>query len=138
MKKLIFTSLLIVFSNLISSAQESRELVVDNPDVVIDLKTQKGVDILKTSWKYSDANIIDDQFGAPGPTEDDPLLLYPTGPKKPTWNINPKAGSKDFDDTNWKQLDPTSLEERRCPGRLCFNWYRLNITIPSLIDGVFY
>ncbi len=116
-------------------AQESRELVIDNPDVIVDLRSNEGVAILQTAWKYSDANIVDDRFGAPGPSGDDPLALYPTGSPQPTWNIQPKAGAVDLDDSDWETLDPTSLEERRCPGRLCFNWYRLNITIPKSIDG---
>jgi len=135
MKKLGCIGILVFFTLSIIQAQESRELVVDNPDVVVDLRTQKGVDILKTAWKYSDATIVDDQFGAPGPSGDDPLALYPTGPKKPTWNIEPRAGTKDYNDKKWETLNPTSLEERKCPGRLCFNWYRLNITIPKTIDG---
>ena len=120
---------------LVVNAQESRELVVDNPDVIVDLRTKAGVKILKTSWKYSDANIVDDKFGAPGPSKNDPLDLYPTGKKQATWNIEPKAGGKDYKDSKWETLDPTTLEARRGPGRLSFNWYRLNITIPSIIDG---
>ncbi|MGX1930973.1 SMP-30/gluconolactonase/LRE family protein [Flagellimonas sp. 2504JD4-2] len=116
-------------------AQESRELVVDNPDVIIDLRTKEGVEMLKTAWKYSDVAIVDDTFGAPGPSDNDPLALYPTGKKQATWNIEPKAGGNNFNDSGWETIDPTSLEERRCPGRLCFNWYRLNITIPENIDG---
>ena len=116
-------------------AQESREIVVDNPDAVVDLRTQRGVDMMGTEWRYSDADIVPDQFGAPGPSGDDPLPLYPTGKKQATWNITPKAGKAGFDDSGWQVLDPTTLEERLCPGRLCFNWYRLNITIPNMIDG---
>ena len=115
--------------------QESRELVVDNPDAIVDLRTHEGISKVSTQWKYSDAQIVDDKFGAPGPSGSDPLDLYPTGPQQATWNITPKAGGKDFNDSTWEVLDPTSLEERRCPGRLCFNWYRLNVTIPPLIDG---
>jgi len=65
-----------MFSLVLLNAQESRELVVDNPDVVVDLRTKEGVAMLKTAWKYSDATIVDDTFGAPGASKDDPLLLY--------------------------------------------------------------
>ncbi len=133
MKRLVVV--LVLCSTFLLTAQESRELVVDNPDVVVDLRTNKGVALLKTAWRYSDAQIVDDSFGAPGPSESDPLALYPTGKKQPTWNIEPKAGGTSYNDSNWETLDPTTLEERRCPGRLCFNWYRLNITIPNSIDG---
>ncbi len=133
MKLLKFLFFFIVIPVL--SAQESRELVVDNPDAIVDLRSHTGVNMVSAEWRYSDATIVDDQLGAPGPSEGDPLRLYPTGPKQATWNIEPKAGSVDFDDSKWEVLDPTSLEERRGPGRLSFNWYRMNITIPSSIDG---
>ena len=134
MKKLIM--LLCAITPLLEMvAQESRELVVDNPDVIIDLRTKKGIETVSSAWKYSDVTIIDDQFGAPGATKEDPLKLYPTGPKQATWNIEPKAGGKEYNDASWEILDPTSLEERRAPGRLSFNWYRLNVTIPPTIDG---
>lgn len=128
-----FTLLIIISLN--TNAQESRELVADLPDVLVDLRTYQGVKMVRTKWKYSDVKIIDDKFRAPGPSKNDPLLLYPTGKKQSTWNITPEAGAADFDDSKWETLDPTSLEIRRAPGRLCFNWYRLNITIPDLIDG---
>ena len=134
--KILFFFLLFIMA-IQMNGQESRELVVDNPDAVIDLRTHKGIKMVNSAWKYSDVNIIDDKFGAPGPSKDgkDPLALYPTGQPQATWNITPKAGSKDFNDRQWETLDPTSLEARRAPGRLSFNWYRLNITIPATIDG---
>ena len=133
MKKL--TLLIFLLIPFFIFSQESRELVVDNPDAIIDLRTKEGINKVNTEWRYSDAQIVDDKFGAPGPSGSDPLALYPTGPQEPTWNISPKAGAQNFDDSKWEVLDPTSLEERRCPGRLCFNWYRINVTIPALIDG---
>ncbi|MEM9363369.1 MAG: SMP-30/gluconolactonase/LRE family protein [Bacteroidota bacterium] len=137
MNRLRLLSVVFCFSIVITGlfGQESRELVIDNPDVVVDLRTKYGVNLLKTEWKYSDVKILNDTFGAPGPSEKDPLALYPTGEPRATWNIEPKAGGSDFDDSSWETLSPTSLEERRCPGRLCFNWYRLNLTIPQSIDG---
>ena len=135
MKEFKYFIILLLFPLLTINAQESRELAVDNPDVIVDLRSKRGVEIVKTEWKYSDAVIVDDQFGAPGPSKDDPLFLYPTGKKQATWNIEPKAGGKDYNDSDWKTLDPTTLEERQGPGRLSFNWYRLNVTIPASIDG---
>lgn len=131
----IWLTLLTFFINLDTYSQESRELAIDNPEAIVDLRTNQGIKLLKTSWKYSDVDIVEDSFGAPGPSTEDPLYLYPTGKDQGTWNIAPKAGAADFDDSSWEILDPNSLEERRCPGKLCFNWYRLNLTIPQKIDG---
>ena len=72
------SSFLLLLLSISLFSQESRELVVDNPDVVVDLRTKRGVELVKTKWKYSDAFIVDDKFGAPGPSKDDPLALYPT------------------------------------------------------------
>ena len=119
-----------------SHSQESRELAIDNPEAIIDLRTESGVEMMKTQWKYSDATLVKDEFRAPGPSENDSLALYPTGPLQSTWNFSPKAGGVDFDDSKWESLSPTSLEERRGAGRVSFNWYRLNLTVPKSIDGL--
>ena len=117
-------------------SQESRELAIDNPEAIIDLRTDKGVAMMKTEWKYSNATIINDKLNAPGPSSTDPLLLYPTGPSQATWNVTPKAGGINFDDSKWETLPPTSLEARRGTGRISFNWYRLDLTVPKSIDGL--
>lgn len=115
------------------AAQESVELAVGRPDAIVDLRTQAGVNLVEAEWRYSDARIVEATFKAPGPSKNDPLKLYPTGSDISTHDILPKAGAADFDDHGWQKLDPTSLEERRGTGRLSFNWYRLNVTVPPKI-----
>ena len=61
---IIYTLLLFLGLHINIFAQESRELVVDNPDAIVDLRTQKGIKMLNAQWKYSDAKIVDDKFGA--------------------------------------------------------------------------
>ena len=46
------------------------------PDAVVDLRTHAGVALVKTEWRYSDAQIVDIDFNVPGPQGDDPLKLY--------------------------------------------------------------
>ncbi len=116
-------------------AQERREPAIGQADAIIDLRTHEGVKMVRSAWKYSDAEVVKANFNAPGPGENDPLLLYPTGKKIKTQDIAPKAGGNDFDDSAWETLDPTTLEARRANGLACFNWYRLNITIPEKIGG---
>ncbi|MEO1652130.1 MAG: SMP-30/gluconolactonase/LRE family protein [Bacteroidota bacterium] len=119
-------------------AQESRELAVGKPISVVDLRTKAGIALLKTEWRYKDAEIIEADFKAPGPKGKDKLKLYPTGKTIKTHNIQPggaEVGKKDFDDRQWEVLDPSSLEARRGHGLLSFNWYRLNITIPEKIGN---
>ena len=33
----------------------------------------------------------------------------------------------------WEGLDPATLKKPRSTGKLCFNWYRINVTIPERI-----
>lgn len=116
-------------------AQESVELSLNKPNAIVDLKTKDGVAFVKGEWRYSDAQIVDKDFKAPGPLADDKLALYPTGKSIKTHDIFPKAGAKDFNDGQWERLDPTSLELRRGTGLLSFNWYRMNVTIPEKLGN---
>src|SRR5436190_13127859 len=100
------------------------------PDAAIDLATKEGVDLVKGQWRYSDTKIIPVDFKAAGPDK------QPTGKSIKTYDFTPHAGGVDFDDSKWEKIDPTTLDARRSTGRLCFNWYRINITIPPRVNDV--
>jgi gluconolactonase len=109
---------------------EARPHVLDQkPDAVIDLMTDEGVTLIKGQWRYSDTEII--QVDHRGPGAD----LGPSGPPNRTYDIRPHAGAADFDDSAWQRIDGAGLETRRSTGRLCFNWYRINVTIPKRIGA---
>ncbi len=116
-------------------AQESVELALGKPEAVVDLKTTEGVARVKGEWRYRDAELVAREFRAPGPSPDDVHALYPTGATVKTHDIFPKAGAKDFNDSDWERLDPTSLERRRGNGLLSFNWYRITVTIPEKLGA---
>lgn len=116
-------------------AQESVELSMGKPNAIVDLKTKEGVRTVKGEWRYSDAQIVQKAFYAPGPSAGDPLKLYPTGKAIKTNDISPKAGAADFNDTGWQKLDPTTLEERRGTGLLSFNWYRIRVSVPEKLGS---
>ena len=97
--------ILLIASSLLVQGQERRELAIGQPDAIVDLRSHQGIQLVKTAWKYSDAKIVDAKFNAPGPSKDDPLLLYPTGKLLPTQDLIPKAGAVDFDDSKWATLD---------------------------------
>jgi gluconolactonase len=99
------------------------------PDATIDLRTKEGTKLARGVWRYSDARIIDADFRAPGPD------LKPTGAPIKTYDYVPHAGAANFDDANWEILDPASLDARRSTGEVCFNWYRINLTIPGKITN---
>jgi hypothetical protein len=89
----------------------------------VDLRTAEGVKLVKAEWRYRDAKIIE---------------IDSTGPdKKPnkTYDIDPHAEKKDFDDSGWEVIDPTTLKDRRSTGRVCFCWYRIKVTLPSAAEG---
>ena len=99
------------------------------PEAVIDLATDEGARLVKGAWRYSDTKIIEVDFKAPGPDK------QPTGAPIRTYDYTPQAGPADFDDSQWPVIAPASLSERRSTGRLCFNWYRIRLTIPERING---
>ena len=99
------------------------------PLATIDLATHDGATLAKAQWRYSDARVVETDFRAAGPDR------QPTGRPVRTYDIVPKAGGRDFDDTAWQAIGPTTLDERRGNGRLAFNWYRTRITIPERIGN---
>lgn len=86
--------------------------------------------MVKGQWRYSDTRIVEADFKAPGADK------QPTGPAIKTYDYEPHAGGVDFDDSKWQTIEPTTLDARRSTGRLCFNWYRINLTIPSRVGEV--
>src|SRR2546429_2712391 len=111
-------------------AETNADVPTGKPDAVIDLATKEGVDLVKGQWCYSDTKIIQVNFKAAGPDK------QPTGKPIKTYDFTPHAGGVDFDDSKWEKIDPTTLDARRSTGRLCFNWYRINITIPPRVNDV--
>ncbi len=97
------------------------------PEAIIDLATEEGVRMVKGEWRYSDTRIVEVDFRAPGPD------MQPTGAQVKTYDYTPHAGGADFDDSKWQVISPTTLDQRRATGRICFNWYRIKITIPERV-----
>jgi gluconolactonase len=95
-----------------------------------DLTTAAGLAEVSGSWRYSDAHLEHATFRAADPSG------QPGGHATETFVIAPRAGRQGFDDGDWPVLDPGSLAERRGPGRVSFNWYRLHFTVPERIGDV--
>ena len=111
-------------------AETKSDIPAGKPEAVIDLATREGVDLVKAQWRYSDTKIIQVNFKAAGADK------QPTGKPIKTYDFTPHAGGADFDDSKWEKIDPMTLDARRSTGRLCFNWYRINVTIPERINEV--
>jgi gluconolactonase len=110
-------------------AQNSADTPKGQPEATINLATAEGVKLAKGEWRYSDTKIVEIDFKGPGPDN------QPTGAPVKTYDYTPHAGGADFDDSKWQAIDATTLNARRSTGRLCFNWYRLKITIPERIEN---
>lgn len=125
---IVVFSMVAIFSQP-SLAQVTSDAPGVRPDAIVDLKTEEGVRLVKGQWRYSNVKVIDVDHHSPGAD------LAPSGPPNHTHDIDLRAGAADFDDSTWEQIKPAQLEERRSTGRLCFNWYRIGVTIPDTIGS---
>src|SRR6185503_4184848 len=100
------------------------------PDATIDLATREGVARVGGPWRHHEAKIEEVDFRSVGPDR------KPTGAPNRTYDVAPHAGAADFDDSAWEAIDPTTLDVRRSTGKVCFNWYRLSVTVPERVGGV--
>src|SRR2546429_6805148 len=109
------------------------ELLPGRPDAIVDLQTDEGVALIGGRWRYSDAEMRETDFvavGSPG----DPL--GPGSIPNRTYDVVPHAEALDFDDSTWKTLSPEETQLRLSGGRVCFNWYRLEVTIPERVGDL--
>ena len=111
-------------------ADHTSEIPSGKPEATIDLATVEGVSLVKGEWRYSDTKIVEVDFRSPGADK------QPTGAPVKTYDYTPHAGVADFDDSKWEVIGPQTLDQRRGNGRLGFNWYRINLTVPERIGSV--
>lgn len=105
------------------------ELLPGLPNALIDLQTEAGVALVQGEWRYSDTTIEPVDFVLVG---DD---LGPSGAPDRTYDVLPHAQGVDFDDSAWRALLPHETQLRLSTGRVCFNWYRLRVTLPQQVGG---
>ena len=106
------------------------ELLPGRPDAIVDLQTEDGTALVGGRWRYSDATVEWVDFVELGSPED------PLGPgtvPNRTFDIAPHAEAPDFDDSAWTTLAPEDTMRRLANGRVCFNWYRIAVTLPERI-----
>ncbi|MEP7320036.1 MAG: hypothetical protein ABI921_14870, partial [Panacibacter sp.] len=115
-----------------AQAQETRQLAVDKPQSIADLKTTEGAALVNAKWYVQPAHIEDADFKSPGAGAMDPLKLYPTGLKIKTHTLHPQINAADFD-KNFVAIQPTDLEMREGMGLISAAWYKVDVTIPEMI-----
>jgi gluconolactonase len=111
-------------------AQVTTDVPAVLPAAVVDLRTPEGARLVGTTWRYSDAKVVEVEHREPGPD------LRPSGPRNRTNDITPHAGAAEFDDSGWQVIEPAALETRRSHGRLAFNWYRTRVTLPAKVGDL--
>ncbi len=119
----------LIFTILLAAHLIAQDVPSGKPAASIDLATIDGVKAVNGQWKYSDTRIVEAQFNSAGADD------QPSGPAVKTYDYTPHAGAADFNDANWLVVAPTDLAKRRGNGKLSFNWYRVNLTIPEFVDG---
>jgi gluconolactonase len=122
-KKILLASLVLIFG-LVAFGQDVPD---GKSDASIDLATSEGAALAKAQWRYSDTKIVETDFRSAGADD------QPSGPSVKTYDYTPHAGVADFDDSNWEKVAAADLVKRRGNGRLSFNWYRVNVTIPEKV-----
>jgi gluconolactonase len=108
------------------------ELLPGRPDAVVDLQTADGVELVRGQWRYSDCRVEEVDFVELG-SPDDPL--GPGTVPNRTYDVAPHAEGVDYDDSHWRILAPDETTRRLANGLVCFNWYRITVTIPELVGG---
>jgi len=106
------------------------ELLPGCPDAIIDLQTAAGAELVDGRWRYADARVEEIEFVDVGHPDD------PLGPglvPNRTFDVVPHAEPADYDDSEWRVLEPLETQLRLSQGRVCFNWYRIGLTIPERV-----
>lgn len=106
------------------------ELLPGKPDAIVDLQSEDGIALVGGQWRYADCSVEEIDFvelGSPG----DPL--GPGTVPNRTYHVIPHAEAADYDDSDWRRLTPEETMLRLANGRVCFNWYRLEVTIPERV-----
>jgi gluconolactonase len=109
------------------------ELLPGRPDAVVDLQTAEGAALVCAAWRYSDARVEEIDFVELGSPEDP--LGPGTAPNR-TFDVVPHAEAVDYDDSGWRVLAPSETQARLSQGRVCFNWYRLEVTLPDRVGDL--
>ena len=126
--------LVLILAVLLVFGQETRQLAVDKPQAVADLRTTQGASLMNAKWYVQPASITDKDFYLPGPQKGggDAMHLYPTGKAIRAQDLHPQIGADDFE-KGFIEIKPTELESRQGAGLLSFVWYKIELTIPQKI-----
>jgi gluconolactonase len=91
---------------------------------VVDLMTEAGSALFDARWRVKEAKLVE------CPALADAMPEFPT-----TYDVEPHAEEKGFDDRDWAVVAASDLGARRGGGMVSFCWYRTILTIPVNAGG---
>ena len=94
------------------------------PVHVVDLMTEEGSAAFGAQWRAMEAKIVE----CPALGDSRPEF-------KTTYDIEPHAEERGYDDSDWPVVPATDLGGRRGGGMVSFFWYRTTLTIPVNAAG---
>ena len=125
---------ILLLIGIVAFSQETRQLAVDKPLAIADLKSNEGAALVNAKWFVQSAHVQTKDFRLPGPQQGggDALHLYPTGAAVQTHILHPQIGADDFE-IGFNEINPNDLDGRQGTGLFSFVWYKVELTIPALI-----
>jgi len=94
------------------------------PAHVVDLMTVEGSAAFGARWKAKEAKLVE------CPALSDAMPEFKT-----TYDVEPHAELRGFDDSDWAEVPPTELGAKRGGGMASFFWFRATLTIPASATG---
>jgi gluconolactonase len=98
-------------------------------DATLDLTNPAEAAVVAATWRHAEARVVPAEFFAPGADG------QPGGARSVTYDIEPRAGVRGFDDSAWHVVPAEELARRRGGGLLSFHWYRARLTVPERIGA---
>ena len=111
------------------------ELLPGRPDAVVDLQTDEGVALVGGGGATATPRCAR-STSSNSAARATPDPLGPGDAPNRTYDVVPHADGTDFDDSKWQTLAPADTQRRLRTGRVCFNWYRINVTIPERVGAL--
>ena len=94
------------------------------PAHVVDLMTVDGSAAFGARWRATEAKLVE----CPALTDSMPEF-------RTTYDVDPHAELRGFDDTAWPEIAATDLGARRGGGMVSFFWFRATLIIPARAGG---
>ena len=94
------------------------------PVHVVDLMTEAGSAVFGAVWRAKEAKLVEC-----------PALSDARPEFKTTYDVEPHAEVRGFDDSGWEVVPPADLGGKRGGGMVSFHWFRAFLTMPSSASG---